>query len=91
MNCNEIHPLLHAYVDSELDLMPSLEVDQHLKTCASCTAMKRSLQSLRSALRNSDLAYRAPGALRARIMESVGGESEEEESQASYARPWVWQ
>ena len=24
MNCHEIHPMLHAYVDSELDLMPSL-------------------------------------------------------------------
>src|SRR6201999_2407114 len=30
-------------------------------------------------------------ALRARIRESVGGESEEEESPASYSRPWIWQ
>jgi len=89
MNCHEIHPLLHAYVDSELDLMPSLEVDRHLKTCANCSAMKRSLESLRANLRNSDLAYRAPNALRARISETVAATTEEKPQRTS--RPWVWQ
>jgi anti-sigma factor RsiW len=89
MNCHEIHPLLHAYVDSELDLMPSLEVDRHLKTCAGCTAMKRSLESLRSTIRNSDLAYRAPESLRARIRESVSDTSDETPQRRS--QPWFWQ
>jgi anti-sigma factor RsiW len=89
MNCTEIHPLLHAYVDSELDLMPSLEVDRHLKACAHCAAMKRSLESLRSNLRNSELAYRAPEALRARIRESVSDTVDEKPPRDS--RPWVWQ
>ncbi len=89
MNCNEIHPLLHAYVDSELDLMPSLDVDRHLKSCADCTAMKRSLESLRSNLRNSDLAYHAPESFRARIRESVAGTSDKTPSRDS--RPWMWQ
>jgi len=89
MNCHEIHPLLHAYVDSELDLMPSLEVDRHLKSCAACAAMKRSLESLRTGLRNADLAYRAPESLRTRIRESVAAQSEEKPQRAS--RPWMWQ
>lgn len=89
MNCHEIHPLLHAYVDSELDLMPSLEVDRHLKTCAACAAMKRSLESLRATLRNGDLAYRAPENLRARIRHRVAAETEEKPVRT--ARPWVWQ
>ena len=89
MNCHEIHPLLHAYVDSELDLMPSLEVDRHLQHCAACAAMKRSLESLRANLRNADLAYRAPESLRARIRQSVAAQSEEKPEHAS--RPWMWQ
>ena len=89
MNCTEINPLLHAYVDSELDLMPSLEVDRHLKSCSGCTAMKRSLESLRSNLRNSDLAYRMPETLRARIRESVSDTVAEKPTRGS--RPWVWQ
>ena len=89
MNCHEIHPLLHAYVDSELDLMPSLEVDRHLKNCAACTAMKRSLESLRATLRNNDLSYRAPEALRARIRQSVAAKTERKPQRSS--RPWLWQ
>ena len=89
MNCNEIHPLLHAYMDSELDLMRSLDVEQHLKTCAGCAAIKRSLQSLHSTLRHSDLSYQAPPGLRARILRSVNETSEETEPRNS--RPWLWQ
>jgi anti-sigma factor RsiW len=89
MNCHEIHPLLHAYVDSELDLMPSLEVDRHLKNCATCAAMKRSLESLRANLRNANLAFRAPESLRTRIRQNVAAESEEVPQRTS--RPWMWQ
>src|SRR5882724_458606 len=89
MNCNEIHPLLHAYVDSELDLMRSLEVERHLKTCASCMAIKRSLHSLHSNLRHSDLSYQAPDALRQRIRQSVG--SAPAENAPRNSRPWMWQ
>src|SRR5947207_11609697 len=90
MNCNETHPLLHAYVDSELDLMRSLDVERHLKTCAACAAVKRSLQSLRSTLRHSDLSYAAPASLRARIRREVKGASTEAESRGSKPRLWQW-
>ena len=89
MNCPEIYPLLHAYVDSELDLMPSLEVDRHLKSCAECTAAKRSLESLRATLRQNDLSYRAPESLRARIRESIGESPTKVPLPSS--RPWMWQ
>jgi anti-sigma factor RsiW len=89
MNCNETHPLLHAYVDSELDLVRSLEVERHLKTCATCMAVKRSLQSLHSNLRHSDLSYQAPDALRARILRSV--RTTPDETAPRNSRPWMWQ
>lgn len=89
MNCNEIHPLLHAYLDSELDLMRSLEVERHLKTCPGCMASKRSLQSLHSNLRHSDLSYQATDALRARILRSV--KAAPEETPPRNSRPWMWQ
>src|SRR6266699_1071549 len=54
MNCNETYPLLHAYADGELDLVRSLDVERHLKTCPACAAARDSIQSLRSALRKSD-------------------------------------
>lgn len=89
MNCTETRPLLHAYIDSELDLVRSLDVERHLKTCAACVAAKRSLQSLHSALRHSDLAYRAPESLRQRISESIGKKPAPPQRRDS--RPWLWQ
>ena len=71
MNCAETHPLLHAYTDGELDLVRSLEVEQHLKTCNACATQKNSLLSLRSMLRNSSLSYRAPDSLRQKVGEIV--------------------
>ncbi|MEA2638128.1 MAG: hypothetical protein QOE18_1185, partial [Chloroflexota bacterium] len=31
MNCPETQSLIHGYVDGELDLMTSLEIEQHLQ------------------------------------------------------------
>jgi anti-sigma factor RsiW len=36
MSCQEIQTLLHGHVDGELDLLRSLEMNQHLQECAAC-------------------------------------------------------
>ena len=89
MNCHEMNPLLHAYVDSELDLMRSLEVEQHLKSCSGCAAAKRSLDSLRSALRHNDLSYSAPASLRQQLLRETGKSSNERPPGSSTS--WLWQ
>lgn len=89
MNCQEMNPLLHAYVDGELDLMRSLEVERHLKSCANCVAAKRSLQSLHSTLRHNDLSYSAPAPLRRRLLNEVGNSSSKTQPRGS--TPWLWQ
>ncbi len=89
MNCNETYPLLHAYADGELDLVRSLDVERHLKTCPACAAARDSIQSLRSALRQSDLAYSAPQALRNRLRERIRERTSE--PRANVSRQWFWQ
>ncbi len=70
MNCQEAQPLIHAYVDGELDLIKSLEVEAHLRDCAACAREVRNLQALRGALRGS-LYYNAPASLGRRVQASV--------------------
>jgi len=36
MNCDEVRPLHDAYLDSELDAKTTLEIQQHVATCAEC-------------------------------------------------------
>jgi anti-sigma factor RsiW len=67
MNCAEIAPLLHAYLDGELDVMRCLELEKHAKDCAACAAKLASLKSLHHAFSTGELAYRAPASLRDRV------------------------
>ncbi len=71
MNCAEIQPLLHAWFDGELDSVRALDVERHVHDCSGCAGAKRSLESLRTALRSSNLIYRAPASLRDSIRASV--------------------
>jgi anti-sigma factor RsiW len=65
--CDDNARLLHGYLDGELDLVRSLEIEEHLKSCAECALELRSQQTLRKAFRSSSLYERAPKALEARI------------------------
>ena len=51
MDCEETRILIHGYVDGELDLVRSLEIEQHLRDCAACSEANQGLQALRDALR----------------------------------------
>ena len=63
MNCIELRPMFQAYIDNELDLVHSLDVEHHLKECSRCADARNSLLALRSALQQSGLTYSAPASL----------------------------
>jgi anti-sigma factor RsiW len=89
MNCAEIRPLLHAHADGELDPIRSLEVEQHLKTCSACAAEINSVQSLRSALQNSNLAFRATDSLRRKVWEIARAPDDETPAHPNQSQ-WFW-
>jgi anti-sigma factor RsiW len=89
MNCSQLSQLLHAYSDRELGVVDSLDVEQHLKSCSACAAAERSIQSIRSVLRESELAFTAPPELRKRVratLREISGEA-----RTSEPRQWLWQ
>ena len=67
MPCNSDGRLLQAYFDGELDVVRTVEFEDHLKTCPDCTEELRTQQMLRQSLRSPNLYQRAPESLRARI------------------------
>ena len=71
MACDDNARLLHGYLDGELDLVRSLEIEEHLKTCADCAQDLRGQQTLRKAFRSSSLYERAPKSLEAKIRASL--------------------
>ncbi|MBO0792161.1 MAG: anti-sigma factor [Ktedonobacteraceae bacterium] len=71
MDCTETQRLLHAYVDAELDMADTLEIEQHLQKCPACLQTYNNAQALRTAIKTSSLYFQAPEKLRKRIGSSV--------------------
>jgi anti-sigma factor RsiW len=57
MNCHEAEPLLHPYLDGELDLVTSVRVEEHIAGCAGCGRVYRDLQELRREIAEADLDF----------------------------------
>jgi anti-sigma factor RsiW len=71
MDCNQVRRLLNAYVDGELDLVNSLEIEAHLRGCASCSRQYQELAALHAATSNPALVFAAPAGLEKRIHTSL--------------------
>src|SRR5436190_8016019 len=71
MACEDARELLGSYLDDELDTATSLELRRHLRECPECAAQQQRQETLRNALRTSDLSFRAPAGLQQRIQTAV--------------------
>ncbi len=71
MNCADTQDLLQGYVDGELDLVRSLEIEQHLQDCAACGRAQQNLQGLRTALSAGTLYYTPPAQLQRRVQTAL--------------------
>ena len=67
MACESNGRLLHGYFDGELDLVRTVEFEEHLKTCFDCAGELNGQQVIRRSLQSSNLYERAPESLRTRI------------------------
>jgi anti-sigma factor (TIGR02949 family) len=72
--CNDKQQLLHAYFDGELDLVRSIEFEDHLKSCPDCSRDVAAQQAMRKSLRSADLYERAPESLRAKVRAQLPAE-----------------
>jgi anti-sigma factor RsiW len=71
LNCQDTQRLLHGYVDGELDLLQSMEIDQHVQECTACAQAYTDLQAVRTAVKNRAPYFQAPSSLQKRIQSSL--------------------
>jgi mycothiol system anti-sigma-R factor len=67
MDCRTALPLLHAYLDGELERASVNDVEAHLERCPDCARELASLEALRKTVREGAPRHAAPAALRARL------------------------
>ncbi len=88
MNHEHARPLIQGYVDGELDLINTLEVEQHLQGCRSCSREYQDQMALRSALNASTLYKRAPARLEKNIRASIRAATRPTPTPRSFS--WLW-
>lgn len=88
MSCQITQEFLHAYLDGEVDLARSLEVEQHMQNCQVCASAYRNQTALRSAFKDSSLYYSAPAKLEKRIRSSLRREAKSEVGRRWF--DWRW-
>lgn len=89
LNCQRAQELIHGYVDGELDLVKSLEVEKHIHECEICERAYHDQTVLRSSLEDDSLYYRAPENLKKRIQSSLRNEGNSELSRPAFSWRWL--
>jgi anti-sigma factor RsiW len=68
MNCNEAELLLNPYLDSEVDLVTAVRMEEHIAGCAGCGRQYRDLQELRRQIAEADLDFSPTAGLARRVL-----------------------
>jgi anti-sigma factor RsiW len=93
LTCELTQRYVPGYLDGELDLVHTTEMEAHFKVCPDCTQELENLKALRAALQRNSLAYAAPAALRERIQSSLRASSGAEVNKHKFKWPSLnfWQ
>jgi anti-sigma factor RsiW len=88
MNCERVQLLLNAYLDGELDLVTSLDIEEHLRGCDICMSQYRSLVNLQATIRDSSVVHSAPANLEKRIKASLNKIDAPVQAESIFRRSW---
>jgi anti-sigma factor RsiW len=78
MNCTEARTLIHGQSDGELEEVDNLRIEMHMDECTGCARAHKNTVSLKAALADDAMYYRAPSDLRRRVIGTL--ETAEKES-----------
>ncbi|MDE1997113.1 MAG: zf-HC2 domain-containing protein, partial [Rhizobiaceae bacterium] len=67
-------PMLHGFIDDELDAVHSARFEAHLATCPDCQAELEKLQTMRRRIGQNGVRWRTPDDVRTRILASIAQE-----------------
>ena len=89
MSCQQTHELMHGYLDGELDLVKSIEIEKHLADCDSCSRTYKAMRSLQTRLGDTGLRFDPPAALETRLRSALRSESEPESRHIGAGWKWM--
>jgi anti-sigma factor RsiW len=88
LSCDETPDLIHGYLDGELDIVKSMEVEKHLRDCNTCTQSHQAIRSVRSVAGQSGVRFEPSVDLEKRLRSALRRENEPERK--SFLIRWRW-
>jgi anti-sigma factor RsiW len=90
MSCQnkDAQSLMNGYLDGELELTGSLEIERHMQDCQVCAQAYQNHRALRSAIADGSFYYSAPANLQKRVTAAVRTENRDKPRRA--VLPWRW-
>src|SRR5256885_17128138 len=84
--------LLQAYLDDELDLVRSMELEDHLAECGDCANEIASYRALREGVQAVDLSYQPSADFRSRLLRELRQQQERPQPTVVHRRipRWSW-
>ena len=89
MQCDEVRPLLDAYLDGEVDDADRAMLRQHLEGCAECGPEAAALERLRDGIRSAAPVFEAPEALRSAVRAALRREAAQTRPMPMRAPGWI--
>jgi anti-sigma factor RsiW len=89
MQCEEVRPLLDAYLDGEVAEAERSLLRDHVECCAECGPEAAALERLRDGIRRAAPIYRAREALRSRVRAALRREAAEARPTTMRAAGWL--
>ncbi|WP_288193976.1 anti-sigma factor [uncultured Phyllobacterium sp.] len=72
--CSDWAVMLHGFIDGELDSMHALQFEEHLATCANCTAELEKFTELKNIIGQGGVRWQMPERVRERIVTALSHE-----------------
>jgi len=88
MICKEAQVFMDGYLDRELDLVRSIDLERHLHDCPACAAVHQSRMAVRAAMGAGSLRYAAGENLQKKVRLAVAGQNREERRQEPKKQRW---
>jgi len=89
LSCQETRELIHGYLDGEVDLVKSVEIEDHFRNCHACTQTYKGIRSLRSAIGGSALRFDPPANFERRLRSALHRQSEPERKRMIFRSRWI--
>lgn len=89
MSCHETRELIHGYLDGELDLVKSLEIESHLEDCDACAQTYKGVRGLRSALAQSAVRFDPPKDFERQVRSALRREDKPQRRSTIFRWQWL--